>query len=384
VRDISCSVQVCTDIVYSTTIAGKSPFISYTTVSALGTDLGSHERIHISNANSDSLCLVSDKLLQLIETPSVNFCSALTSYVLACSDSVQVFQNNFCYVISDTIRDDFLAYVVVSPSSKPLFSAGNCSEQFLTATSAFDLKCASKESVFSIYSVAFFGCVESTIAADSSVSYSQVYSNSSGSRIRVRNSSIVFEAEHKPMVSMFINSEQSFFDFPRSEILSVAIRNSEWQGVAFVDSSQMQSVLFNDIRVNTDSCCSWKIISDTCSAYDRFSACLLYYSTRLFDAAYGKLSRQCLSEFAINMGVQFDVILDAESPCGIGTQLQSSFVSDNSFVECNILWQFDSGCCEQGVDAEYQLLYKANQSHGGVKSEFLFSLKREVSFAYAL
>lgn len=369
VRDISCSIQICTDVSYSTTIAGKSSSMSFSNVSALGTDLGSHEWIHVSNSNADSLRFVSDKLFQLIETPSVNFCSALTSDILTCSDSFQIFQNNFCYVISDTVRDYSFAYIVVSPSPEPLFSAGNCSEQLLAASSAFSLKFFTNVSISSIHSVLFFGCVELSSTGNSSVSYSKVDSNRIGGGIAGHNNTIMFKAEHKPISFVFINSEQSFSEVPkRIEILSIVFRDGESEIISFIGSSQKQTVSSSNIRIQSDSCYSWEIISDACSAYDGFGFGFLNYSTALFDTAYRQLSWQRLPEFLINMRMQFDVVLDAECPCSIDTQLHSVSVSNAGFVENVALWQFDFDACKHWFFAEQQQLYKANQSRGGVKS----------------
>jgi hypothetical protein len=378
VRDVSCSVQVCTDLGYATTVAGEFLSISGSDFSASRTDLACHERIYIVDRYSDSLSFVGYELLQLSEVPSMGS----SAYSFSVPDSVQIFQDYFGFVFSDTLRDYSLAYVVVSPSSKPFLSAGNCFEQLLAVSSAFCLECTSEESVFPICSVAFFGCVESSGAGDCSVPYSEVDAHRVGSGIGAYSSTFPFEAEYEIGSSLSVFYEQPFFDVPRwCEILSEIGRDSERKLVSFVYSSQMQNVFASNVLIYADAGYSWEIVSYASSAYNGFGFGFLDNSACLFDARDAQLSWQYLSEFSIDMRMQFDIVLDAQRPCFVDAQLQSMVVGLCGFVESIALWQFDFDACKHMISMELHSLYKANHNHGGVMGEFLSAFKNTESLS---
>lgn len=351
--------------------------ISYSFTSAHSAELRCHKWIDISYQYANSFCFVRQEAAELGKAPAMHF--SLFSCCFA--DVGQVLQDNLGDVRIDTIRDNLLGYVVVSPCSEPFLSARNGFEQPLRASSAFSLERTSEVSIFPIHAVGILGCVESCGAGHCCVAYAQI--DSYGASLPRIQNSLALEREVEPVISTFVSNEQPFSDLPKCEILQEAIGNLNRKCDAGIKHAKTEKEVTS---IREDSCGSVKVISNRCSVDNRLRTSLLDDTTALFDASNCELRWQCLSEFSIDVRMQFDIVRDAECPCRIDAQLQSDFVCDKNIVNSCDVWQLDSCSCSQGRAAERQQLFKANdfiQVHE-VMSQFLHRINTMVSLAQNL
>ena len=375
VSDIACSVQICANTFNSTTNTSESTMISTAQTTTGSTELRCHKGIDISYQYADSFGFVRQEAAELGEAPAMHF-----SFSSCCfSDVGQVLQDYLGHVRIDTIRDDLLGYVVVSPCSEPFLSARNGFEQPFAASSAFSLECASEVSVFPIHSIGILRRMESCGAGHCRVAYAKVDADG----FRNANSCVwcfSFECEAEPVMTKFIGHEQSFSDLPEREVLQEAMRNVDRNCNTMVQYAQRQEEV-SSIRIHTSR--PVEVISDRCMRNNRLRASFLDDTTTLFDASYGDLSWQRLPEFSIDVWLQRKAIRNAECPCRIDAVLQSDSVCSNQFVECNSLWQSDSCGCSHSAPVERTQLFKANQYYHlkGEKSQFIHPLKRMASLA---
>jgi hypothetical protein len=145
--DIACSIQICTDINYSTRSTSESTMISRAQTTTDRTELRRHKRIDISYRYTGTFCFIRQEAAELGKAPAMHFSSSSGCF----ADVGQILQDNLSRVRLDTIRNDLLGYVVVSPCSEPFLSARNGLEQPLRTSSAFSLECASEVSIASIH-----------------------------------------------------------------------------------------------------------------------------------------------------------------------------------------------------------------------------------------
>ena len=134
------------------------------------TSLGSMVRANFNNTNSQSVGFVSDKALQLVETPSIqpevhSLAEPLLSY------RFKVFHDNHSSV---TICNNLFADDMIPVSLETPLPTRNFFEQFLATSSAFALESCPQSLEFEPVSFNLISAKELPIACDSNVVYSDI------------------------------------------------------------------------------------------------------------------------------------------------------------------------------------------------------------------
>lgn len=347
-------------------MAGKKSEGTNANLLALGTDLGSKIRINFNNFNSFPFCLVTDKVLQLEETPIMqNFIEPFSFSLLP--NPFKIFHN---YSVSISANNLF-AYVVVYPSHKTSFFARDFFEQSSGRFSAFGLKFRTQISEFSFNLLYLTTSEKSFIRANSNVINSQINSNFG---IILPDGKIFFKDKHKESPAFSVNFQETFRNIPISEIFNIAIRNFDLKLLPSFDCGNAQNIIF-------ERGISWKVIADSTSINDRFAFCLFDNPTGLFNAGNRKLARKSdRLQMPVNKGMEFNIIPDFIMPSNVNAELQSFFIELQSLDYFRSCANLDFSCYINHFAVEKeQNIYKSNEDW-----QFLSTLKSGVSLPMML
>lgn len=296
-------------------------------------DLGSVFRSGFDYFNPLSLCLVSDKTLQLVETP--------IAYPIVHSLSPAYFPNAFEVfhhnLVSVETGNNAFADIMVYPLHPTSFSSRQLPEKPLAGTSAFALKFGTQMLEFSLDLFDFGGIEKPAVACDSKVIHSEINAKNNILRSVINGINILRKSEQKESSAFIVHSQDTFVNIPR-EIFFVTGGDIEPEFLPFLEKTQDKSIPF---EIST----SWEIVSDGSTADKGFGFCFFDCSAGLLDARNSKLCRKRFPQMAVNKRMELDIVLDFAFPRLVNAELQSSgvgFDSCNDFGSCSNL---DFGCC---------------------------------------
>jgi hypothetical protein len=348
--EISCSIQVCTERGQTTMQTGKATIQASANLPTAMADLRSHIRLHFIDSNTKPLRFVSHKRLKLIKTPAMQPIIQFPASLLS-PDAFQILNHNPATAIEGS--DYPLAYVVVYPSHKPIFSATDCFEQSLCSTSAFGLQFTMQipESALCLFD--FGRAEETTIRCDGNVIYADI--NAKNSALQVRDFCIdIFGKTKQEKASSFpVNPKQTSNNLPLiSEIMCETGRDFERNFLPAFDGCDAQNITF-------EGCAAWKVIANANSLDYWLALCLLNHSARLLNASNSQLSRQCFPKMSIDKRMQFNIIPYLMLCSSIDAELQCFRIS---FESGNYFWSrldFDfCGCPDLHIGMETDRLFK--------------------------
>jgi len=145
------------------------PFVDMPTVRAL---LRGVPGIYNESMLSNSLSLVSDKLLKLIKRPTIELAVKLFTSTLLNSDLAQIFESKYSiFRIHNLLR-----YAVIDISRKPSFPTGQTLELAFGRFGAFGLQLLAKIGITSTPIFDLLGVEESVVRADCNIHYTAIYS----------------------------------------------------------------------------------------------------------------------------------------------------------------------------------------------------------------
>lgn len=313
-----------------------------TKMSTSMTDSGSVVRSNSNDFNPFHLCLVLDKVLQLVKTPVVNPIVHPSSTILF-SDSFEIFHYN---LVAFESSNNILTYVMINPSHPTSFSSRQLSKKPLTGMSAFSLEFFPQIPKLFFDLLNLCRIVKSIIRSDCKVVYSEVNTKN---KLRSVVDSIDFfrECKKEESSALFVYTQKTFTDFP-IKILFIALRNIKNKGLLDFKQSQDKSIPF-DISISRE------IELNRSFAYYRFSFGFFDNSTSLFNTGNSKLRRKSLSERSVSKRVEFDIIFDFMFPSLIDTKLQTFSIdldSSKNFRGCNNLGFSCNNTSHDDMDTE--------------------------------
>lgn len=284
---------------------------------------GSVGRINIDDPTSFSESFVFNKLLELSKVPFMN------PFVPSCSSSdvTQVFHNdNISFV--QTVND-FSTNIMVSPTHQPLPSTPDFFKPLPGSRCAFALEFTSNTFNLSPFMFEPFS-EEITIGSHSEFIYSQVNTQNVSfmeCRANCRSINLFGKSKQEKTSSLFINSQETFSDFPIIKIFRETLWNSERNFNSTINSSQTQDISFLD-RSTTREVISHTDIIDSWLTFSSFE-----HTTGLFDTSNSQLGLQThFFKVSIDKRVESDIIFDMFIPSNINTELQSFFIDFESFI----------------------------------------------------
>jgi len=329
----------------------KRTTFTRTQLSTFGTDLGSIVRFDLNKFNSLSFSFVLDKTLQLKETPIANPIVHSPSEISS-SNPFEVFHYN---LVSIKLGNDCLADVMIYPSHKLSLFSSQLFEKSSGTSSAFALEFTSQEFEFPFNLFYLRGVEELFVRSDGKIMNPQVHTESS---VQTRtDGAFLGECKQEEAFAFRINSQKAFINFP-TKIIFETIRDNKINFNSSFDCGDAQNIILEREA-------SGRIISDRAEINKRFSLGFLNHATSLFNTSNRKLSRKSESfQFLINKWMEFNIIPNLHFPSLINTELQSSFVDNNSIN--NFLSWFNSNfsCCSGShnnyKDSNYINLTKLN------------------------
>jgi len=299
-----------------------------TQLSTFGTDLGSIVRLDFKKFNSLSFSFILDKTLQLKETPIANPIIHSPSEI-SFSNSFEVFHNNLASIKT---ANNTLADVMIYPSHKMFLFSRNLFQKSSGTSSSFSLEFTSQEFEFPFNLLNLRGVKELSVRSNSKIVYAEVDAKNSV-RTRTFDINLFSECEQEEASAFGINSQKAFINFP-TEIIFETIRDSEWNFNSSFNCRDTQDIIFEREA-------SRRVISEGTEINKGFSLGFFNHSTSLFNTSNRQLSRKSKSfQFLINKGMEFDIVPNFHFPSLINTELQTSFVDNNSIN--NLLSWFNS------------------------------------------
>src|SRR3989338_4847642 len=292
-------------------------------------------RIGCNNLNAFSFSFIFNEELQLSETPIANppiedYASSLFSY------SFKVLHYN---LVPDKIRHNLFTDVMVYPGHETSFSSRKLPKKSSGIVGAFGLKLLPDifESAFSLLNTC--GTKEFT-----SGSYNKVVDSKINAKNLVFKSAFIYfsgKYENEITSAFTVNLQQTLFNIPGSEIVSIAFRNVKDKTFTFVNSPNSEDIA---VQIST----AGKIIPDRTPVDDWLGFSTLNYSTSLFNACnrYLRWQQEVSSQVHINNMMEFKIVFYPHFPSSIYTELQSlriSLGSVNYFTGCRNL---NLGCCD--------------------------------------
>jgi hypothetical protein len=320
-------------------------------------DLGSVVRLSPNNFNSSSFSFVSDKTLQLEETPIANpivhsLSSSLFPYTF------EVFHD---YLVSIEVGNNIFTDIVVVPSHKPLLFSTQLLEKSSGTSCAFGLKFTTQVFELSFNLFDFTRIIKPAVRSDSEVVYSAI--DAQNYRLGISSNfdiNCFRECEQKEASAFFINTQETFSNIP-TEVFFITVRDSEWNFNSAFDCSKTQDIVLKGSRTR-------EVVSHRTSVNNWFGFSLLDHSASLFNTSDGKLALQSRTfESWINKMMQFDVVPNSVIPSSINAELQSfgiDFESINYLLCCSNL---DFSSC-----SDTHSRYKTEQVYKCIGGEFAF------------
>lgn len=200
----------------------KKTFGTRTQLSAIRTSLRGMVRANLNHFNSHSICFIGNKVLELVETPTIqpevkSFASASFSYTF------KVLQNNSSSV---TICNNlFTDYMIPMPFETSL-PARNCFQPLLGRTSAFALESCSQSFEFESICFNFSPAKELYVASYSNMVYSDINTNLKSVRNLV-DVDISGKCDVQKHSLLLVSNEQSSLIIP-VEVFPIVFRNIKW------------------------------------------------------------------------------------------------------------------------------------------------------------
>jgi hypothetical protein len=264
-----------------------------------------------------------DETLQLIEAPIADPIIDNISTIFL-SDSFEVFHYN---LVSIKLGNNIFTDIMINPDHITSFSSRKLLEKPYAGTSAFGLENGTQISEFSFDLLYFGRIIKPAVATDGEVIYSEINAQNSSLRatVQLNGVNLFRECEDEKASTFFINGKQTFLDLP-TEILFVAIRDTELKFLSAIKQSQDKNIIFD---IGTP----WEIVSHGSSVNNGFSFGFLDNPTSLFQTSNSQLAWKF--EFSpdniIDCIMEFEIITDFILPSIINTELQSSFIEQDSF-----------------------------------------------------
>jgi hypothetical protein len=318
----------------NTTGTGECLVCTSAKPATLMANLRSVIRLDLPERDTKPFCLVFDEGLQLIERPvAYPVIHPLASPLLPYPFKVLHVDAVTCNQSTDYL----LADVMIDPSHITSFSAFDCSEQSLCASSAFGLKNRTQMPELALHLLGFRGVEEPAVRADGKVVYSEV--NAKNTTLQVRDFDIDLFGKHEQEIAsaFLVHPQQALSEFPAKILLEMS-REFDSNILPPCKSAQIEDTTIKRGR-------AWEVVSDARSCDGWLGLCFLHNTTGLLDACDSQLSGQGLSQASIDKRMQLDVVLDAMLPSNIHTMLQASSICRDSL---NYLWicsDFDFSCC---------------------------------------
>src|SRR3990167_1399171 len=358
----------------------KKTFGTRTNLSALTTKFRSMVRINPNYINPILNSFVSDKAMQLVETPAIQpevklLAPASLSY------SFDILQNN-CSSIA--VCNNLFAYAVVYPSLETSLPARNLFKQFLGRTSAFGLKLCPQTLEFEPIPFNLISAKELPIACYSNVVYSDINTNLKSVRNLV-DVDVSGKCDIKEKSAVFVNSKQSSLITPR-QIFKIIFRNIYWNINPFFKRRE-PDFLFGESEsplVKSQRHHFLKLRFSTLISLNRFKGLGSYPV-----GVYNELGRQIkqLSGIVIAQMMQFVSVMNVSLKSFISNVLNSFGILLHSFKKLVVSWNlyFDSGYGLHIANKD-EVIYKSyGQMSSGIGGwQFLPRLKSWVYLPYEL
>ena len=292
-------------------------------------------RIGFNDLNALSFSFIFNEELQLSETPIANppiedSASSLFSY------SFKVLHYN---LVPDKIRHNLFTDVMVYPGHETSFSSRKLPEKSSGTLGAFGLKPLPNifESAFNLLNT----CRTKEFASGSHNKVVDSKINAKG--LSFESTFIYFHGKYENEITsaFIINLQQTLFNIPGSEIVSIAFGNVKDKTFTFVNCSNSENIAFQISAAG-------EVISDRAPVDDWLGFSTLDYSTSLFNACNSYLGwqQEVSSQVPINNMMEFKIVFYPHFPSSIYTELQSlriSLGSANYFTGCRNL---NLGCCD--------------------------------------
>ena len=279
---------------------------------------GCISRINIDNPYSLFQSLIFNKVLELPKSPLVN------PFVVPSrlSDSSQIFHNNN---ISHFQRgNNRFAYLVVSPTHKPIPFSRELFEFSLGSFCAFGLKFTNKP--ISPLSQGFnFITIKNIVGSDGEFINSQVHPKNFTMLVR---SCGAFSGECKSKIMfIFRLSKKAFNNLPIFKIFQSIIRNRDRNLNSTFESRNTQNIIFKRET-------SWSIIPNRSPIDKGFTFSFLDNSTSLFNAGDRELRGQTYApQIIINKRMEFDIVPNSQFPSFINTELKPLLIEFDSLQD---------------------------------------------------
>jgi len=205
----------------TTMATNKTTGITRTDLSAVRTGLGSHIRIDLLDEFSLHLCFVSDELLQLVETPTIepSVQSFSLMFVPAIPNTFEVFQDN-----SICISDNLFGDVVVNMTHKSFLSSTYLLEKAFGRLRAFALQSSPK--ILILHNLGLMTTEHLAIRSDSEVVYSDINTNNIIASNLV-DANVFRESDVQEIPTLSVSYDVSSLVTP-SEIFAVIVSDMDW------------------------------------------------------------------------------------------------------------------------------------------------------------
>lgn len=328
----------------------KKTFGTRTNLSALGTDFGSMIRTDLDYFDAFPFSFVSNKLLKLIEAPSVQPKVESSSFSHL-SYSFKILQNNSSCI---GIIYNLFAYHMVTISHEPFLSARHLLEKSFGRPCAFGLKFTTQSPIFDSFEFNLSCVEELSITCHSNIIYSDINAKNSIMDVRAYGLDIFGKTEQEKTSVLLVNPQQTFTHLPLFEIFSIAIWDFNREFLPSFNSCQTQDIVFDGSR-------TIEIISHNDMFYYWFCFSSLDKTTSLFNTSYSKLTLQSsFTQGFIYKRLKLNMILNFSFPRLIDTELQSFSINleSSDYFLCCINPNF---CCNSNIhhtNKEEESLYK--------------------------
>lgn len=220
--DVTRSIEVSMEFKPTFAATEGRPFaVPFVDMPAFRTFLRGVPSIYKKNVLSESFCFVPEKLLKLVERPTVELSFELLASSLLNSNLAQILKSKHCVIRVH----DLLRYAMVNVSHKPSFSARKLPQLPFCRPSAFGLQLFSKVSILRSSILHFLRVVKGIIGADCYIHNPTIDTNYIEilKWLRVRMFKRYVEEEH---IGLPIVGYRGRFDFPQLVRL-VTIRDFE-------------------------------------------------------------------------------------------------------------------------------------------------------------
>ncbi len=283
-------------------------------IAALVANLRGVVRLNPNDFNASHLSFVLDEALQLEEAPVANpvihpFASVSFPY------SFEVLHH---YLVSIKSGDNLFADVVINPSHITSFPSTKLPEKTLGGLCAFGLKNRTQMPEPSLGLLNSVGVEELAVRSDCQVVNSEVNAKNNTLRAIVlfRGINLFGEREQEESPAFSVNPQEAFLGLTPSKVSFVTRRNVEAEFLPCLEQSQSQ---LPALDVGT----SGEVIAYGSPLNYGFGFGFFDHSASLFDAGYGELCWQGLSQTLINERLEFDIVPDFSLPSLVHAELQS-------------------------------------------------------------